>query len=124
MKPLLYLVCSVTYLQIKAQMCRADVADFHLSRTLAPRIQALGVLYEQNVLYRRFGLMDHNGEMAVEDITSVTEKLSVTWEWVKGMVQKSEYGVDELRQSEEKRVKPVQAVGWVDSIFVFLWWRR
>mmetsp|Transcript_37938 Transcript_37938/g.56787 ORF Transcript_37938/g.56787 Transcript_37938/m.56787 type:complete len:598 (-) Transcript_37938:103-1896(-) len=119
MKPLPYLVCSVTYLQIKAQMCRADVADFHLSRTLAPRIQALGVPYEQNVFYRRFGLMDHNGGMAVEDITSVTEKLPVTWEWVKGMVQKSEYGVDELRQSEEKRVKLVQAVGWVDSILFF-----
>eukprot|EP00957_Ditylum_brightwellii_P036324 2750988-Ditylum_brightwellii.AAC.1 len=46
MKPLPYLACSVTYLQIKAQMCRADMADFHLSHTLAPRIQALGVPYE------------------------------------------------------------------------------
>jgi len=116
MEPLPYLVCSVTYLQTKAQLCQADVADFHLSRTLAPRIQALGVPYERNVFQKRFELVDSDGGMAIGDVKAVAEKLPVTWGWVKGMVQKNESLLGDLRQSEETRVKLVQAVGWVDSI--------
>ena len=102
--PEVFVVSSLSYLHLKADLCASDIADYHLSTVLAPQIALHGPEYERFVFQQRFGPFDEEGTAPV------------TRQWIERVIQECGVSLEELRSSEERRVTALQTSGWVNLI--------
>ena len=102
--PEVFVVSSLSYLHLKADLCASDVADYHLSTVLAPQIALHGPEYERFLFQQRFGPFE--GE----------ETAPITRQWIERTIEECGMSKEELRSSEERRVTALQTSGWVNLI--------
>mmetsp|Transcript_964 Transcript_964/g.2028 ORF Transcript_964/g.2028 Transcript_964/m.2028 type:complete len:602 (-) Transcript_964:268-2073(-) len=106
--PATFVVSSLTYLHIKADLCASDIADYHLSTVLAPQIATHGPEYERALFQQRFGVGDGD--------TDNDESTPITRQWIKRTVDECGVSRQELLSNEERRVTVLQTSGWVNLI--------
>ena len=102
--PEIFVVSSLSYLHLKADLCGSDIADYHLSTVLAPQIALHGPEYERFVFQQRFGPFGEEGTAPI------------TRQWIERTIQECGMSREELRASEERRVTALQTSGWVNLI--------
>ena len=102
--PEIFVVSSLSYLHLKADLCGSDIANYHLSAVLAPQIALHGPEYERFVFQQRFGPFGEEGTAPI------------TRQWIERTIQECGMSREELRSSEERRVTALQTSGWVNLI--------
>lgn len=102
--PEIFVVSSLSYLHLKADLCGSDIANYHLSTVLAPQIALHGPEYERFVFQQRFGPFGEEGTAPI------------TRQWIERTIQECGMSREELRSSEERRVTALQTSGWVNLI--------
>ena len=102
--PEVFVVSSLSYLHLKADLCASDIADYHLSTVLAPQIALHGPEYERFLFQQRFGPFDEEGTAPI------------TRQWIERVIQECGISLEELRSSEERRITALQTSGWVNLI--------
>ena len=102
--PEVFVVSSLSYLHLKADLCASDVADYHLSTVLAPQIALHGPEYERFIFQQRFGPFEEEGTAPI------------TRQWIERTIEECGVSKENLRSSEERRVTALQTSGWVNLI--------
>lgn len=102
--PEVFVVSSLSYLHLKADLCASDVADYHLSTVLAPQIALHGPEYERFIFQQRFGPFEEE------------ETAPITRQWIERTIEECGMSKEELRSSDERRVTALQTIGWVNLI--------
>jgi len=101
--PEVFVVSSLSYLHLKADLCASDIADYQLS-TVAPQIALHGTEYERSVFQQRFSQFEEE------------HAAPITRQWIERTIQECGMSREELRSSEERRVTALQTSGWVNLI--------
>lgn len=96
-----FLVTSMLYLMMKAEMCDRDKQDFFLAHVWAPRIHNQGRDFERQAFQARFGTFEDKSTAPL------------TRQWLQELV--SQNNCDELLQSVEAREALVKK-GWIQDI--------
>lgn len=102
--PEVFVVSSLSYLHLKADLCASDVADYHLSTVLAPQIALHGPEYERFIFQQRLGPFEEEGTAPI------------TRQWIERTIEECAMSKEDLRSSEERRVTALQTSGWVNLI--------
>ena len=102
--PEVFVVSSLSYLHLKADLCASDIADYHLSTALAPQIALHGPEYERCIFQQRFGPFEEEGTAPI------------TRQWIERTIEECGMSKEELRSSEERRIIALQTSGWVNLI--------
>lgn len=93
-----FMVTSIMYLLLKAELCEQDKQSFYLTQVLAPRLYTTGegVDLERKALKERFGF-----------------NFPITMAWIKSLIKEDEK--ESLRESRKARQNLIR-VGWIEDI--------
>jgi hypothetical protein len=98
-----FVVTSMLYLMMKAEMCDRDKQDFFLAHVWAPRIHKQGSDFERQAFQARFGKLEDKSTAPV------------TRQWIEELVLAQNSNRDEVLQSKEARQALVKK-GWIQDI--------
>jgi hypothetical protein len=98
-----FLVTSILYLMMKAEMCDRDKQDFFLAHVWAPRIHEQGEDFERQAFQARFGKFEDKSTAPL------------TRQWVEALVLAQKSNRDQLLQSKDARQALVKK-GWIQDI--------